>query len=97
MKIFNIVTYILCVVQRGVSVVPFYIRQWTFVPHLFMPTYLTVLYIYFYFAHVYIHINVYNRVITLQSFEISHLLAVVIFLLIALVTGLVLVHSSRNI
>jgi len=44
-----------------------------------MPTYLTVLYIYFYSAHVYMHI--YNHVITLQSFEISRLLAVVIFLL----------------
>ena len=31
------------------------------------------------------HINIYNRVITLQSFEISHLLAVVNFLLNAVV------------
>jgi hypothetical protein len=39
----------------------------------------------------------YNPVITLQSFEISHLLAVVIFLLNAVVTGLILAYSSRNI
>jgi hypothetical protein len=51
-----------------------------------MPTYLTVLHIYFNSASVYMNTNIYNRVITLQSFQISHLLAAVIFLLNAVVT-----------
>jgi len=57
-----------CVVQCGVSVVPFYVRHWIFVTHLFMPTYLTVLYMYFYSAHVYMHLKIYNRVIYLAKF-----------------------------